>query len=83
MKNRLPRKRKKEVKKVVAASNAKKTVLSALTMMQSAFQVAAISAQPTPLNGDRNSHITDKALKVSEVTLNASETLANIQNEFS
>jgi hypothetical protein len=72
MKNRLPRKRKKQVKKLVAKSNAIKTAMTAVAMAQNMARIAMIAATPFTSS-------TLKALSVAEVGINS----INVLKQFS
>lgn len=80
MKPRLPRKYKKQIKKVVAVASASRIVRAALISMSSAFQVAAISAQPWSF-GERNEAAAAKAFSVADVVSNAAKSISEIISE--
>lgn len=86
MKPRLPRKYKKQIKKLVSITNATKYLRCAIVSMQSSAQLAMISARPIPsfLNGGFISpapEIANKALCVVELVSNTAHSISNIMNE--
>lgn len=76
---RLPRKYKKQVKKIVAAKMAFKTVTASMTAAMSCAQIAIISATPFSLYGPVG--IADKAVKVAQVSIDAANSIRKIMSE--
>lgn len=77
---RLPRKRKKEVKKIVAVKTAYKMVMTAMVTAQSTAQVAMIAATPT-LNVIPAVSAAQKGLKVAEVLVRIEKYIKQILSE--
>lgn len=72
---RLPRKRKKQVKKIVARKNAIKMTMTAVTVAQSWAQMAVISATPSITS------VPEKALKVVQITSDTAKAIGRIMSE--
>lgn len=79
MKNRLPRKRKKQVKKVVARKTASKMAMCAVVAAQSYAQTAIISA--IPVYSFAAVGVADKALRVIETVINTAYSVKQIMSE--
>lgn len=74
---RLPRKRKKQVKKLVAAKTAIKITMSAMTSAQAMAQTAVIAAIPSfGVAGPA-----DKALKIASVLVDTKNSIMRIMSE--
>lgn len=75
MKQRLPRKYKKQVKKKLAAINASKVLRSAMASMMSAVQVAHITSYPMQTSP------AEKALSVAGLVVDTAKSISNIMSE--
>lgn len=74
MTKRLPRKRKKQIKKIVAVKSALKCVFAAIVSAQSMARVSAVLA--TPFNP-----VPDKVMSVVEITKYTACAIGNIMGE--
>ncbi len=92
MKDRRPRKLKKELMRRFEKVQASKMVRTALVTMSSAFQCAVINSRPHPMPSmfegvtENNPliHYTStasKAIEVAKLAMNTAEAIANILNE--
>jgi hypothetical protein len=81
MKQRLPRRYKKKVKKIVAAKSALKMAMASIVTMQARAQVAIISAQPVPHDYPPTTFIAERALRVAEAVVDTSEAIGKILSE--
>lgn len=81
MKQRLPRKHKKQVKKLVAAKSTLKMAMASLVSFQSYIEVATISAQPIPMHTQPSSFISERALKAAETVANAAQAISKILSD--
>lgn len=76
---RSPRKRKKQVKKIVAAHTALKVTTAAMATAMGMAQISMIAATPTHLPGPLS--IADKALSVARVAMDRAQAIAKIMSE--
>lgn len=75
MKQRLPRKYKKQVKKKVAAMNASKVLRSAMASMMAATQLAMISSYPMQTSP------AEKAMSVAGLVVDTAKSISTIMSE--
>jgi len=80
VKDRRPRKRKKELKRKFEKVQASRMVMTALVTASSAFRLATIVAYPRIFNLPPSVFAAEKAIKTIEVTKECTEAIANIMN---
>lgn len=82
MSKRLPRKRKKQVKKIVAAKTAMKTVTAAMTSAMGMAQIAIITLRPTPnFISLSAASIAEKTLAAATVAMDSAKAIQKIMSE--